>query len=146
MQSSDLFKNYGQSTNPNNITKSGMYYMTSGTTNAPTTSGFLLIHFESDSRIAQLAIINGVSNNYYLRTKPSGSGTTYSDWRRIVTSDDLDGHLYITAGGNVAIEAAASSSNTRFRLQLATNGDVSIFRSTDGGKTWPDSKKIASYN
>ena len=67
-----------------------MYYMTSGTTNTPTTSGFLLIHFEADVRIAQLAIINGVSNNYYIRTKPSGSGTTYSDWRRIITNEELE--------------------------------------------------------
>lgn len=78
----------------------------------------------------------------YVRSKSSAG---YTEWKRILTNADLDGHLYITVGGNVALESAANGSNTRFRLQLATNGDVSIFRSTDGGKTWPDSKKIASY-
>ncbi|MBT9778833.1 hypothetical protein GPL15_20345 [Clostridium sp. MCC353] len=78
----------------------------------------------------------------YVRSKSSGG---YTEWKRILTNDDLNGHLYITPGGNVAIEAAANGSNTRYRLQLGTAGDVAIFRSTDGGKTWPDSKKIASY-
>lgn len=123
---SDLFKNNGQSTNPNNITKSGLYYMTSNTTNAPTTAGFLLLHFEADSRISQIAIVNGVSNNYYIRTKPSGSGTAYSAWRRLLTDDDF---IY-KAGDKISVNGTwvngtLTSANKYIYIEIPTRKPIS---------------------
>lgn len=82
-------KDLGQATDPDTITRSGMYYMAANTPHAPGTSGYLLLHLDSGSRVAQIALINGSSSNYFVRTKPSGSGTVYSDWRKIVTDFDL---------------------------------------------------------
>ena len=97
-----------------------------------------------DNQVCTQLLITYAGNygRLYFREYDYGS---WASWKKIATSDDLDGHLYITAGGNVALEAAANGSNTRYRLQLSTTGAVSIFKSSDGGKTWPDSKKIASY-
>lgn len=89
--------------------------MTANTQHAPSTSGFLLLHFISASRIAQIALINGISSNYYVRTKQSGSGATYSDWRKLITNDDINiiktGFAYnIPANGKqeVALSVAKS--------------------------------------
>lgn len=71
-------------------------------------------------------------NNY-----PSG------EWTKIISNADLDGHIVLLSGGSTALEA--SSGNTRFRLQLNTNGNVTLYRSTDGGSTWPESKNVATW-
>lgn len=61
---------------------------------------------------------------------------------QLIENAGLDGHLAFLSGGETALEAG--SGNTRYRLQIDTVGNVLIFKSTDGGSTWPTSKVIAS--
>lgn len=76
--------------------------------------------------------------------KSTDGGTTWQTVRTLLTNADLDGRIVLLSGGSTALEA--SSGNTRFRLQLNTNGNVTLYRSTDGGSTWPESKKVATWN
>lgn len=68
----------------------------------------------------------------------------FTSWAKTITNADLDGHIVLLSGGSTALEA--SSGNTRFRLQLNTNGNVTLYRSTDGGSTWPESKNVATWS
>ena len=80
----------GRADDPDTITQAGMYYMTANTTNAPLSTGFVLLHIAANGRIAQIAFVNGASNNFYIRSKPTTTGATYTKWRRLLTGDDLN--------------------------------------------------------
>lgn len=69
-------------------------------------------------------------------------GGSFDSWNDFLTNADLDGHLAFLSSGETALEAG--SGNTRYRLQIDNVGNVLIFKSTDGGSTWPTSKVIAS--
>lgn len=71
-------------------------------------------------------------------------GSSWTDWTSCVTNADLDGHIALLSAGATALEAF--SGNTRFRLQLNNNGNVTLYRSTDGGSTWPESKTVATWS
>lgn len=91
-----MFKNFGATTDPDTIDKSGIYYFTAGTIHAPeTNNGYIVLHFESTNRICQIATINGKSSNYYIRIKTTFD-STYSDWKKIITAPDLE---YLTGNG-----------------------------------------------
>lgn len=83
---------------------------------------------------------------YFTKTKYVNSfiaeQNTWSGWISYLTNADLDGHIAFLSSGETALEAG--SGNTRYRLQIDTVGNVLIFKSTDGGSTWPTSKVIAS--
>lgn len=81
------------------------------------------------------------SGNAVLYGSPDG-GATWPTSETVITNADLDGRLAFLSGGETALEAG--SGNTRYRLQIDTVGNVLIFKSTDGGSTWPTSKVIAS--
>ena len=91
-----MFKNFGATTDPDTIDKSGIYYFTAGTIHAPeTNNGYIVLHFESTNRICQIATINGKSSNYYIRIKATFD-SIYSDWKKIITAPDLE---YLTGNG-----------------------------------------------
>lgn len=66
----------------------------------------------------------------------------WGDWKTPVTNADLDGILYTLSDGSTGIEAGSGS--TKYRLQLVTDGRLMLFKSTDGGSTWPTSKVVNS--
>lgn len=78
----------------------------------------------------------------YVRSKSSNG---YTEWRKIITNADIDGHLYCSPNGPTGIDGGATGSQTKYRLQINNSGDINIYKSTDGGKTWPGVKKIASF-
>ena len=88
----------------------------------------------------QILLTAAGKQEMYYRTCSNG---TWQTPKRLVTNADLDGHIVLLSGGSTALEA--SSGNTRFRLQLNTNGNVTLYRSTDGGSTWPESKNVATW-
>lgn len=71
------------------------------------------------------------------------TGGSFGNWNDFLTNADLDGHIAFLSSGETALEAG--SGNTRYRLQIDTIGNVLIFKSTDGGSSWPESKIIASF-
>ena len=67
----------------------------------------------------------------------------WQDETQYITNADIDGHLYLNSTGATAIESGSGS--TRYRMQLNANGVVMLYKSTDGGSSWPESKTIASF-
>lgn len=82
----DEVAGHGQCTDPDQITESGLYYMTGSTTNAPDTGGYMLAAFMSNGRGTQIATINGASSRFWIRSNMTGDGG-WQTWRKIVTSD-----------------------------------------------------------
>lgn len=101
--------------------------------------GVAYINMTNDNYGTILFITSG-GDEVFCRYK--NNGTWSPEWSKFVTNADLDGHLVFLSGGETALEAG--SGNTRYRLQIDTAGNVLIFKSTDGGSTWPTSKVIAS--
>lgn len=87
-----------QCTDPDTITESGFYYMTASTTNAPTTSGYMLAAFMANGRGTQIAAVNGTSSNFWIRSNMTGSGGGWQTWRKIVTTD-----MFSYSGGTLTI-------------------------------------------
>lgn len=77
----------GQTSNPNAITTTGLYYMAGGTPNAPDTSGYMLACFMSGGRGTQIAAVNGASSRFWIRSYLTGTGGGWQSWRKVVTSD-----------------------------------------------------------
>ena len=73
------------------------------------------------------------------------NGSVWTDWASYLTNADIDGHLYCSPNGPTGIDGGATGSQTKYRLQINNSGDINIYKSTDGGKTWPGVKKIASF-
>lgn len=83
---SNGFSDHGRTTDPDTIEIPGMYYMYGGTLHAPEPgNGYLLMHFNAGGRVAQIALVNGVTDNYYIRTKIAGQ-SNYSVWRKLTTT------------------------------------------------------------
>ena len=61
-----------------------------------------------------------------------------------ISDADLDGVLVTTTSGATAIEAGLG--DTRYRLQINPSGNVVLYQSTDGGKSWPNTKNVFSFN
>ena len=130
----------------NDYTTPGHYYTPNAAAsqtiqNTPYTgSGFKLIVEKLSSNSHVLQTLKGVNSKFvYYR---AASDSDFRDWLTPVTNADLDGRLAFLSGGETALEAG--SGNTRYRLKIDTVGNVLIFKSTDGGSTWPTSKVIAS--
>ena len=62
----------------------------------------------------------------------------------VTPNADLDGVLVTTTSGATAIEAGLG--DTRYRLQINPSGNVVLYQSTDGGKSWPNTKNVFSFN
>ena len=123
--------------------------------------GTSITFYSDNSHISDLPAINGIlrlvkgpsndNQRYVLFHAVNGTlwyykfhsdNTTNNGWNQVISNADLDGHLAFLSSGETALEAG--SGNTRYRLQIDTVGNVLIFKSTDGGSTWPTSKVIAS--
>ena len=70
------------------------------------------------------------------------NGSSWTDWTSCVINADLDGILYTLIDGSTGIEAGSES--TKYRLQLVADGRLMLFKSTDGGSTWPTNKVVNS--
>lgn len=86
-------------------------------------------------------LINPVEKFLRLQFTDNDNQSKIYDYQ-LIGNADLDGHIAFLSSGETALEAG--SGNTRYRLQIDTVGNVLIFKSTDGGSTWPTSKVIAS--
>lgn len=75
----------------------------------------------------------------FLRSKDNG---TWGDWEELLKNVDLDGR-FVVVGNNTAMQTAQAA--TMYRIQISSVGNLSLFKSTDGGKTWPQSKAVASF-
>lgn len=70
------------------------------------------------------------------------TATTEVGWVQYLTNADLD-NRFAVVGNNTAIQTVQAT--TMYRLQISTTGNLSMFKSIDGGKTWPQSKAVASF-
>lgn len=61
-------------------------------------------------------------------------------------NSNLNGHLYCSVNGPTAMESGSPGSQTKYRLQIGNDGTVNIYKSTNDGNTWPESKRVASFN
>ena len=66
----------------------------------------------------------------------------WRSWSLKISNSDLD-NRFAVVGNNTAIQTVQAT--TMYRLQLSATGNLSMFKSIDGGKTWPQSKAVASF-
>lgn len=116
-----MFQNFGATTDPDTIDKSGIYYFTAGTIHAPEAdNGYIVLHFESTNRICQIATINGKSSNYYIRIKTTFD-SAYSDWKKILTDADFfQPSEYLNESTTIKTIQAKMDKITRNRIGFAT--------------------------
>ena len=102
-------------------------------------AGTAIYYFTATGTLGTIYAFAAGDQKAFLKKYNNG---TWSNWVALVSNADLDGHLAFLSSGETALEAG--SGNTRYRLQIDNVGNVLIFKSTDGGSTWPTSKVIAS--
>lgn len=61
-------------------------------------------------------------------------GKTWTVWDRLLSNTDLDGRLVRNAS-TTALQSPFAGTNSA-RLQIGSDGGVSIWKTTDGGKNW----------
>lgn len=56
-------------------------------------------------------------------------------------NSDLDAHFLMSPDGVTGIQSISGNTWRRLQLQII-NDDIAVFKSTDGGATWPDVKTL----
>ena len=56
-------------------------------------------------------------------------------------NSDLDDHFLMSPDGVTGIQSISGNTWRRLQLQII-NDDIAVFKSTDGGATWPDVKTL----
>ena len=94
------------------------------------------------ARNAEAEEITGIAINSWNQHAFSFKYDTSFSYSKLTTNADLDGILYTLSDGSTGIEAGSGS--TKYRLQLVADGRLMLFKSTDGGSTWPTNKVVNS--
>ena len=58
-----------------------------------------------------------------------------------MVNSDLDDHFLMSPDGVTGIQSISGNTWRRLQLQII-NDDIAVFKSTDGGATWPDVKTL----
>lgn len=62
-------------------------------------------------------------------------------WQVAKVNSDLDDHFLMSPDGVTGIQSISGNTWRRLQLQII-NDDIAVFKSTDGGATWPDVKTL----
>jgi len=108
----------------------------------PTAYGTLEIKRINNNRVSLKYYVSGPAAKGRTYTGSYHSNNGFSGWYEMLETDDLD-NRFTVVGNNTAMQTAQAA--TMYRIQISSVGNLSLFKSTDGGKTWPQSKAVASF-
>lgn len=83
---------------------------------------------------------NGLCNEPGKYPLDAAYGKTLYDYYDRLNSD-LDDHFLMSPDGVTGIQSISGNTWRRLQLQII-NDDIAVFKSTDGGATWPDVKTL----
>lgn len=111
-------------------------YYSSGATGTPSSYGTFeaIVMNNTTATITAIDTSNGAN---YIRIKTSN---TWGSWERDITNADLSNRLIFNSG-STGLQSPFSG-NISYRLQIGTDGNATIFKTTNNGQTWNTVKNL----